>query len=240
LGNKEGTLMDLETRIAKLEASHQIQNLMGKMTYMYEGGEYELMLDQFAKKIPGVTAEVAVFGQRQGLEGAREMIVDSWVNQYKNHEKEMRKLYPEDENKSGRNGILDMQALSSPVIEVADDLQTAKGMWYAPTVATECHPNCEMPTAHLVWLKFAVDFVVEDGRWRIWHYHILPAFNMAFDKSWVESSLEMEAMLADAPPDIPGSKGPITAYHAYSVHEAPANDPRPPEPYKTFDETFPY
>jgi len=234
-------LAALEKRIAKLEAVHQIQNLMGKMTYMYEGGEYEMMLDQFAKNTPGITAEVSEFGQRQGLEGARAMVVDSWVGQYKFHEAEMRKLYPEDENETGRNGIMDMQALSSPVIEVAEDLQTAKGMWYAPTVATECHPGDDMPTAHHVWLKFAVDFIVEDGQWKVWHYHILPSFNTAYNKSWVQSSLEMEAMFAAMPADQrPGPEGPVTAYHAYSVHKPPAYDPRPPEPYETFSETFPY
>jgi hypothetical protein len=231
----------LSKRIEKLEAVHQIQNLMSRLTYMYEGGEYELMVEQFACNTPGITAEMASFGRVEGLEGVRKVIVEFWTEQYKRHEAEMRRLFPEDANETGRNGIMDLQALSSPVIEVADDLRTAKGMWYAPTVATECHPDAELPTAHHVWLKFAVDFVYEEGEWKVWHYHILPSFNTAFDKSWVESSLQMEKMFASMPPDAqPKPLGPVTAYHAYSVHEPPANDPRPPEPYSTFAETFSY
>jgi hypothetical protein len=208
---------------------------------MYEGGEYERMLSLFAQHTDGVTAEMAVFGQAQGLDGARKVIVEFWQNQYKRHEAEMRKRWPEDANETGRNGILDLQALSSPVIEVADDLKTAKGMWYAPTIATEFHPGDDIPSGHNVWLKFAVDFIMEDGKWKIWHYHILPSFNTVVGKSWVEGSLAMEDMLKSMPPDaMPPALGPVTAYHAYSVHEPPANDPRPPEPYRTFDETFSY
>ncbi len=233
----------LQRDVEKLKAVHEIQNLMGRMTYLYEAGLYEEQLALFAQKTPGVTCEVAQFGQRQGLEGARELIVDFWVNQYARHAQEMRKLYPEDANETGRNGVMDLQALSSPVIEVADDLQTAKGMWYAPTVATECHPGEDMPTGHHVWLKFAVDFVREDGQWRIWHYHNCPHFNTAFNKSWVESSLAMEKMFSEMPPEALAAmapKGPVTAYHAYSVHKPPAFDPPPPEPYTTFSETFSY
>lgn len=229
--------------VAKLTAAHEISNLMGRMTYLYEAGMYEEQLAMFARKTPGVTAESSQFGQRQGLEGARAVVVDFWINQYANHAEQMRKLYPEDANETGRNGVMDLQALSSPVIEVADDLKTAKGMWYAPTIATECHPGGDMPTGHHVWLKFAVDFIVEDGEWKIWHYHICPHFNTNFNKSWVESSLEMEKMFAEMPPEMlekMAPKGPVTAYHAYSVHEPPAYDPKPPVPYKTFSETFPY
>jgi hypothetical protein len=232
---------DLGKRISRLEAIHEIQNLMGKMTYMYEGGEYEQMLEQFARHTDGVTAEMASFGRADGIEGARKVIVDFWTEQYKRHEAEMRRRYPEDANETGRNGVMDLQALSSPVIEVADDLRTAKGMWYAPTVATEFHSGDDMPSGHSVWLKFAVDFVNEDGTWRIWHYHILPAFNTLFGKSWVESSIEMEKMFASMPEGaMPPPLGPVTAYHAYSVHEPPVNDPRPPEPYETFGDTFSY
>jgi hypothetical protein len=232
---------ELENRIRKLEAAREIQNLMGRMTYMYEGGEYEQMLEQFAGHTDGVTAEMAVFGQVKGLEGARKVIVEFWTEQYKRHEAEMRRRYPEDANETGRNGVMDLQALSSPVIEVADDLNTAKGMWYAPTVATEFHPGDDMPSGHKVWLKFAVDFVNENGAWKIWHYHILPSFNTTIGKSWVESSLAMEEHFASLPPDAaPPAWGPVTAYHAYSVHEPPVNDPKPPIPYGAFNETFSY
>jgi hypothetical protein len=232
---------ELEKRIEKLEAVHEIQNLMGRLTYMYEGGEYELMLDQFAKKTPGITAEMAAFGRAEGKEDVRKVIVEFWQEQYKRHEKEMRRRYPDDSNETGRNGILDLQALSSPVVEVSDDLLTAKGMWYAPTVATEFHPGEDMPSGHNVWLKFAVDFVNEDGQWRIWHYHILPSFNTPVGKSWVESSIAMEEMMASLPPDaLPKPLGPVTDYHAYSVHEPPVNSPRPPEAYTKFSETYSY
>ncbi len=163
--------------------------------------------------------------------------------QYAGHAREMRRLYPGDENEDGRNGLLDLRCLGSPVIEVAEDLQTAKGMWYAPTVATECHPGEERPAGHALWMKFAVDFIREDGVWKIWHYHALPSFNTPWGKDWVEASLAAEARMANLPPEAKAAmapKGPITAYHAYSVHAAPACDPPPPEPYGTFSETFRY
>ena len=225
---------------------HEVQNLMSKHTYLYEAGMYEEMLGQFARKTPDVTVEIANWGVFEGFEGARKMIVEQWQMFERMHSEGMKKAFP-GEITHNRMGMLDTQALGSPVIEVAGDGKTAKGLWSAPSTQTQFSGLLGKPEAAWAWLKFAVDFVKEDGEWKIWHYHLCPLFRTSFNKSWVESSLE--------PPPAPASEGedspspfkspkpdrPTTEYYnAYSLTTAPKYIPRPPEPYETFGETFSY
>jgi hypothetical protein len=169
------------------------------------------------------------------------MMVDYWQFMVKGHAEAMKEAFPDDPNPTCRNGWMDLQALSSPVIEVAEDGETAKGLWMAPTVATECHKGDAAPAGHVVWLRFAVDFIKEADGWKFWHYRILPAFNTSHEKDWVQSSMFMEKMFAEMgePPVDHQNPGP-EEFRAYSVHEPFRYFPIPPEPYKTFSETFRY
>lgn len=225
----------------KLWDIHEIQNLMSRSTYLYTAGMYEEMCALFAPNTLDISAQISGGERCEGKEGVHKMMVDYWQTMFAGHTASMKKLYPQDENPTGRNGLLDLQALSSPVIEVAGDGQTAKGLWLAPSLATECHPGDSRPGAHWVWLKFAVDFIKEDGKWYFWHYRILPSFNTSFEKSWVDSSLAHEEMdrAAGRPEKDHLHIGP-EEFRAYSVHEPPRYFPKPPEPYTTFSETFRY
>ncbi len=235
------TMENLLKEVQRLKDVHEIQNLMSKSVYMYTAGLYEEMVQLFAVDRDDISAQISGGERCEGLEGVRSMMVDYWMFMVNNHTAAMKEAFPEDENPTGRNGWLDLQALSSPVIQVAGDGKTAKGLWLAPTVATECHPGDKMPAGHNVWLRFAVDFIKEADGWKFWHYRILPAFNTSYDKDWVQSSMFMEKMMADRgePPKDHVNIG-AEEFRAYSVHEPPRYFPVPPEPYETFSETFRY
>lgn len=232
----------LEESVRKLLDIHEIQNLMATNLYRFEAGKYEDQLALFAQKTPGVTVEFANWGIFEGLGGARKIIVDAWKDFEQGHGAGMKRQFPE--LNDIRAGLLDLCALASPVIEVAGDGQTAKGLWLAPGIQTEYGEGSGLPEAHWAWLKFAIDFVKEDGKWRFWHYHVCPCFRTPFHKSWVESSIEMEARMASGQmPPAPAQRipdRPTSFIHAYSYRKGPAYEPKPPQPYQTFAETFSY
>ncbi len=60
-------------------------------------------------------------------------------------------------------GYLTHHPVSTALVEVARDGQTARGLWYS--IGQETVPGKAM------WLsgKVAIDFVKEDGGWKIWH-----------------------------------------------------------------------
>jgi len=93
-----------------------------------------------------------------------------------------------------------------------------------------------------VWMyeKYAIDFIKEDGKWKIWHFNALCDFSTPYDKSWVESSEEMR--LNPRPPMMGGQRDvPGLGTVNYSTRRVqPMDFPKPPEPYRTFSETFSY
>jgi hypothetical protein len=136
--------------------------------------------------------------------------------------------------------------LTTPVIEVAQDGQTAKGFWIAFGPGAGASPN-QMPDGsyfNAAWMgvKFGVDFIKEEGQWKLWHLATLLAFANSFDKSWVDQALAAKANPMPARPAAPLEPGvrPIIEESAYAVTRAPKQQPKLPEPYQTFKDTFTY
>lgn len=65
-------------------------------------------------------------------------------------------------------GTVHFQPLTTPLIEVAADGKTAKGMWYSIGQNTEIVSTGD---AKAMWIAFRMgaDFVKEDGQWKLWH-----------------------------------------------------------------------
>jgi len=64
-------------------------------------------------------------------------------------------------------GKLIWHTVTTPVVEVARDRKTAKGVWYTPGVVGGFDSQFRW-----MWEKYGVDFVREDGVWKIWHMHV--------------------------------------------------------------------
>jgi hypothetical protein len=56
-----------------------------------------------------------------------------------------------------------MHTLTTPIIEVAGDGKTAKGMWYSPGQVTEVGQDGK-PMAMWMWEKYGADF---ERRWQV-------------------------------------------------------------------------
>jgi hypothetical protein len=221
----------LEERIDRLEkialnaekmARHardvqEISNLMGRQVFMHEAGLDPTFADTiFARKTPGVTWEVANFGKFEGEEIRQSL---GWHS---------RETYP--------IGSMFEHNLASPVIEVAGDGKTAKGVWMSPGHETMPDDKTGQHRAHWCWSKYGCDFVKEDGEWKFWHYHVYAVFRTPFEKSWVDpESTEREAETNAEVSKMLGKPGTTTYHHPYSTKTLPELVPEPPVPYETFD-----
>ena len=120
------TLEQLTARIEKLElelkkekAVTEIQNLLGRYVYMHIGGQHEGCMSLFSKR-EDMTVEIGPMGLFRGPKGLEQIYgVNHTVNE------------------GDRIGFLAVHPLTTPVIEVADDLQTAKGLWLHHGVETQ-------------------------------------------------------------------------------------------------------
>ena len=219
----EREFRQLQLDLKRMMAVNAIQNMMSTTSYMFSIGEYDHITDIFFAKRSDVTA--CVDGQPVccGPKAVRELIVDRWEAYAAESSRKLRAQYPDDEDIEGRNGLLDLRALASPIIEVAKDAETAKGLWLVPgtqTFYSDAHGGMQ---AHWAWIKLAADFVPEGDAWRIWHLVITPCFCAPYEKSWIDAG-----------------EGTALAPNPYSIHGSYPHPPRPPKPYATFADTFSY
>ena len=99
-------------------------------------------------------------------------------------------------------GKLLLHYTSTPVIEVAEDGTTAKGLWIMaglesgltdPDVAENVSDwvfsggkvGDKLVWAHWVWCKYGVDFLKQDSEWRIWHFRCYEVARAPFNRDWI-------------------------------------------------------
>lgn len=125
--------------------------------------------------------------------------------------------------------MLDIQ-LTSPMVEVADDLATAKGVWWTAGAASIPKEN-EDPQALWCWGAIAADFIFENNEWKIWHLHYFRWIKCDYHKGWVDdTSLENRANTSLHP------LAKASRYHnpftPYCIRDGL---PACPRPYATYD-----
>lgn len=138
-------------------------------------------------------------------------------------------------------GDFDVKPLGTPVIELAEDLQTAKGIWYSQ--GTKADVTSSGPVSYWTFGVFAVDFIYEDEAWKIWHLQYLEDIKCLCGQSWAEPEkpfpeLEAFAPLKDVSLPEPTVKTVLREY--YHPGRPMAKLPPLPVPYDTFGSTFSY
>ena len=148
---------------------------------------------------------------------------------------------------------------------MAGDGRTAKGVWVmagtesgltAPEVAANSPEYMYSPGevlgkrvwAHWVWCKYAVDFLCQDGAWRIWKFRCYELARAPFEENWVsfgeknQHAFDLDLMYfgddgkavfmppADEPAPVPN--------YPYSPSTVQTLDPAPPTPHETFIDTY--
>jgi len=138
-------------------------------------------------------------------------------------------------------GPFHVHPLGSPVIEVAEDGRTAKGIWHC--MGAYADVKAEGPTSNWLWGYYAGDFILEDGGWRIWHLLYLRDVDRTCGQSWGEDDAVPEALPEFAELSefsLPAPTVEKNLRELYSPRRPFTAPPRIPKPYATFADTFSY
>lgn len=79
-----------------------------------------------------------------------------------------------------------MHVLASPVIEIAEDGMSAKGLWYTPGFALRHDYVKGTVDVAWMWEKYGGDFVYENGEWRFLRLLICMDMSTGEPNSWTE------------------------------------------------------
>jgi hypothetical protein len=201
-----------------LHAVNEIQNLMGRYEYFHAQRRKDKMVELYAKKAPGVRFYLGEIGYWEGADAPeRAHTVLSGGNDEELHK-----------------GRIHLHPLTTPVIEVAGDGKTAKGVWI--TVGMGIMPDPKNKGQFInQWTTstYGVDFIKEDGKWKFWRFHIYRLLSNNFNQPFSEYEADAKAGLkipSDLKPD-----GPAVDDYPYRRSELVNFKPDPPEPFETFD-----
>jgi hypothetical protein len=169
------------------------------------------------------------------------------------------KFYVDNLKTFPHKGALWYHMLTTPYIEVSADGQTAKGIFMSfGNVSGEIHPG--QPMSQWTEEKYGMDFIKEDGHWKIWHLRTYVEFYVDVNKLWTDSRNNLAAVdtlaLQGRNPD-----GSLKAgvqeeagstfynvkpdekkvfYPGYTTSRDPQYNPMVPKPYCTFSQVEAY
>jgi hypothetical protein len=246
------TLASLQHEVQRARDIEEIQNVMARRAFYHSIGHNEEELALWAKKHP------VRWAQNQGCwigMASLKVYYDDVNRKMQAAELErLSKVNPDikniPENRFIGNTILHL--LTTPLIEVADDGQTAKGLWYTPGIIL-APGDGKTPEGNWIWERYGVDFIREDGKWTILHVQVntdfmSPVGSPLQTKSGRDAAAMGKEGATPAPMPgpaaagitIPGPDIPKPTFEEYSVTRVPTITPRLPVPYRTLSETFEY
>jgi len=230
----EDRFASLEHEIMRLQAVNEIQNLMGRYEAIHMGKYVQKTWELYARHTPNTWMDIADWGIFVGIDSIKR----SWnqgtigVVGPVNAEGSGGSQPPQagqttppaatgqtgasNQPQKGKAGGLAEHPLTTPVIQVAKDGKTAKALWWSPG----------MERGGWAYGKYAVDFVKEDGVWRIWHLKWFRIFITPFNQSYTES--QDPVATGDRKPDKP------VRYHKPFNSDKWTGEPVPPAP-KPYD-----
>lgn len=240
----------LAVMAAKAEAAKargEIENVFGRYMTLHNAFRDEDIIPLWAKKgTPDVRAQYSNLG-----------VYTDWD-----------KIMSYHRGRPAPVGKLIFHYLTTPVIEVAGDGQTAKGLWIVNGLESglvDPEHARNMPAwmfeketvggkkvwMHNVYLKYGIDFIKQDGEWKIWHFHCFEVARAPYGMGWIPwaAAAQDDAFNVDLmyvgddgkPVFMPKADGPATVMgNSYRTDRAQSLDARPPVPYYTFSETFAY
>jgi hypothetical protein len=206
----ETELEALKAQVAELAYAKdylEIWKLQSLYSHLYYVGRRSEVPSLFAQKTPGVSLEMEDSGVYEGIES----VTRFWNTVL-------------DEKKIGA-GHLAVHMTVNPVIEIDKERTRAQGLWHS-------HGYCSLNEGgalkqFLCMGKYDMEYVKEDGRWKILKFAYRQAFMCPYEKGWVEEPVA--ASIAGSPDNKPDR--PTTYYMPYSRYRINVMQPSPPEPY---------
>ena len=204
--------LSFNEKVERLWDLHEIENLMGKYAYLHTARKHLDTMELFALNRDDIWVDVNGIGLFEGPEGIKRFFYDFHLAL-----------------DGDAKGQFNEHMQTTPVIEVAKDGQTARGIWMSPGVETRRKKG--KLQAYWCWGKYAVDFIKENGLWRFWHFTITTEIFSEYERSWVDHN-SISVGQETGKPDKPSR----VEFVLYSPDYRSSLIPVPPEPYKTYKE----
>lgn len=218
---KTMTLEQLNHELDRLEAIQACRNLMGKYAYYHTASRNIDYMTLWAKREDDYF--LFPLGEYLGYEG----LYDCYV---KGHGDRSDPAFAQ-----RLQGKLVIHAMDTAVIEVADDLKTAKAVFRCPGEETKSgHGGCWN------WGSYEVEFIQEDGQWKFWHMVLWPMFDTDFYQPWTAPRKMMPPPGGAGGPGGPGGPPKAMGTGRRSMWEwrpdeiFPADMPEPPTAYADY------
>ncbi len=223
----------LEKELDRVKAVNEIQRLMGDYFNTHVANPNEPInhfnqWEYFADREDS-TYEVANYGLLKGFKNIQFFFREKQEGM-------------SDENGKVYTGWMFEHDLCSPQIVIADDGETARGVWMSPGHETICFGGVAHP--EWAWGRVAADFIRIDGQWKIWHYHWYRLFRTPFGVPWTETNQQSVSKPLDKERirrfgGEPEKTFPPTYFHPYSTDTYVECAPRTPQPYATWTDDRP-
>ena len=207
-----------EEQIQRAFDREQIKNVFAKHCYCHLALRHDLEMETiWAHNAPNVS-----WGFPTGFQVGRDVVWDFYVRP------NLAKVAPK--------SVCRMHTLTTPLIEIAGDGKTAQGMWYSLGQVTNAGIDGK---ATGMWMheRYAVDFIKEDGAWKIWHFFVGTDLGSEAGKPFTGAmgpmagaDPEQAKAMAEIMSALPKPTIGMELYHCkYGWH----NEPHFPHPYAT-------
>jgi len=217
--------LTLEQMIRRLWDAEEVRKVMARYAYLHNAHAHEETAALFALERDDVWVQCGGIGKYNGPEGIRKFFID-WHHSLGGDPR----------------GAFNEHLLTTELVEVAGDCQTAKAVWMSPGVETR---RIQLPDqraaaesdgeleAQWIWGKYAVDFIKVNGVWKFWHFTITMDFQCDFHHSWVETEKTLASRVRHN--GLPPVDESVPFADGYTKQRVTELFPAPPDPYDTFD-----
>lgn len=216
----EKRLEALERKIDRLQAYHDVANVMAGYAINHCQKNIAHDADYFALDMPDVSVEIANGGVLVGPEAVKALYKDVYY-QEEYHGKYLKHY------------------LTTPAIEVAEDGKTARGVWYSPGWESDKLDGSEDIVPIISFGAYSADFIKTEKGWKIWHLHWYHVVKCQFEDGWVHPAKEKQEDPAGARKRHPALKNATvldpTYQFEYNLSAIQESIPAAPLPYQTWD-----
>lgn len=197
--------------LRRLRAYQTIQNEMGRLIVAINFHQPDSVLSRFALDREDVSLEYADEGVFTGADAVTAIIRETV-------------------GREPQPGEMTDLHLTTPIVEIAGDEQSARGVWWCPGAGAMLVEDRD-PQAIWVWGMIAADLVPSDETWKIWHLHYFRYIKCSYEKGWVEDTSMINRPQSPMHP----LSSPSTYHNPYSPLSVRDGIPAPPRPYETHD-----
>ena len=207
----------------------EVKKLCAKRCYYLANDWRERELDELW--VSGEEAKkTASFGRNWGYYVGMDAIREYYV---KEHNRKIDAL----PGKGHADGCLFYHPASTGLVREAYDGKTARGLWYC--ISQETLPISEHEAdARWYMEKLAIDFLKEDGQWKIWHVVVATDLQSEAGANYMEQKVDLPD--EENPAYVEFGTPTISMRTHNERYNWLDNYPAPPVPYATFNEDNSY